>query len=132
MQPAPIKPVVTAEVLNQIDVRVGTIERVEEVPKSDKLVCLIVNFGDHTRSICAGMKQERANVREVEGRAPSDPIDTPEEESPLRCVRTNPAQVVPRRAARGGTQEARPSPHGVSDHQIVTTWCPSVSLPAIR
>jgi tRNA-binding protein len=68
MQPAPIKPLITGDVLNQVDVRVGTIERVEEVPKSDKLVCLIVNFGDHTRSICAGMKQERANVREVEGR----------------------------------------------------------------
>jgi TetR/AcrR family transcriptional regulator, copper-responsive repressor len=31
-------------------IRVGTIERVENVPKSDKLVKLTVNFGDHKRS----------------------------------------------------------------------------------
>lgn len=70
MQPAPVKPLITAEVLNQVDVRVGTIERVEEVPRSEKLVQLIVNFGDHTRSICAGMKQERRpdELASMEGR----------------------------------------------------------------
>ena len=46
----------------------GTIERVEDVEGSEKLVRLIVNFGDHTRRILAGVKQERANVRELEGR----------------------------------------------------------------
>lgn len=68
MQTAPIKPTITMDVLNQIDVRVGTIERVEDVPKSEKLVRLVVNFGDHTRSVLAGMKQERANPREIEGK----------------------------------------------------------------
>lgn len=68
MQPAPIKPTIAMDVLNQIDVRVGTIERVEDVPKSEKLVRLVVNFGDHTRTILAGMKQERANPREIEGK----------------------------------------------------------------
>jgi len=70
MQPAPIKPLIAVEVLNQIDVRVGTIERVAEVPRSEKLVQLIVNFGDHTRSILAGMKQERPpdKLAEIEGR----------------------------------------------------------------
>ena len=66
--PAPIKPTITIELLNQVDVRVGTIERVEDVAGSEKLVRLIVNFGDRTRSILAGMKQERANVREIEGK----------------------------------------------------------------
>jgi tRNA-binding protein len=68
LQPAPIKPSIAFDVLDQIDIRVGTIERVEDVPKSDKLVRLEVNFGDHTRSILAGMKKERENSREIEGK----------------------------------------------------------------
>jgi tRNA-binding protein len=54
--------------LEKLDIRVGTIESVEEVPGSDKLVALRVNFGDHHRTILSGMKQERANVREIEGK----------------------------------------------------------------
>ena len=68
MNCAPIKPVVSLDVLNQIDIRVGTIRSVEDVPGSDKLVQLRVSFGDHERTIVAGMKQERANPREIEGR----------------------------------------------------------------
>ena len=56
------------DLLNQVDIRVGTIERVEDVPGSDKLVQLRVQFGDHIRTIVAGMKQERANLSEIEGR----------------------------------------------------------------
>ena len=66
--PAPIKPVIEMADLEKLDIRVGIIERVEEVPNSQKLVRLVVNFGDHTRNILAGMKQERADVREIEGR----------------------------------------------------------------
>jgi tRNA-binding protein len=54
--------------LDALDIRVGTIERVEEVPRSEKLMRLTVNFGDHTRTILAGIRKERANPREVEGR----------------------------------------------------------------
>ena len=68
MTPAPIKPTVAMADLEKLDIRVGTIEAVEEVPGSDKLVALRVNFGDHKRTILSGMKQERANVREIEGR----------------------------------------------------------------
>ena len=68
MPTAPIKPAITMDILDQIDIRVGTIERVEAVAKSDKLMRLIVNFGDHTRTILAGIKQERANPHEIEGR----------------------------------------------------------------
>jgi tRNA-binding protein len=66
--PAPVKPSVTIEALDALDIRVGTIERVGEVPLSEKLMKLTVNFGDHTRTILAGIKKERANPREVEGR----------------------------------------------------------------
>jgi len=68
MTPAPIKPTVAMADLEKLDIRVGTIEAVDEVPGSDKLVALRVNFGDHKRTILSGMKQERANVREIEGR----------------------------------------------------------------
>jgi tRNA-binding protein len=67
-KPAPIKPTVTPDVLAQIDVRVGTIESVADVAGSNKLVSLTVNFGDHKRTILAGMKRERANPREIEGK----------------------------------------------------------------
>jgi len=68
MTPAPVKPMVPFAALEALDIRVGTIERVEEVPKSDKLLRLIVGFGDHRRTILAGMKQERDNPKEIEGR----------------------------------------------------------------
>jgi len=66
--PAPVKPAVSVELINQLDIRVGTIEAVADVPASDRLLALTVNFGDHRRTIVAGMKQEREDPREVEGR----------------------------------------------------------------
>ena len=66
--PSPVKPLIGVEALEALDIRVGTIERVEEVPRSEKLMKLTVNFGDHTRTILAGIKKERAEPREVEGR----------------------------------------------------------------
>ena len=68
MQPAAIKPPISMELLDQVDIRAGTIEAVEDIPGSDKLVALTVNFGDHRRTIVAGMKQERENPREIEGK----------------------------------------------------------------
>ena len=68
IKPAPVKPSVPIEVLNKIDVRIGTIERVDDVEGSDKLVKLTVSFGDHERSILAGMKKERQNSKEVQGK----------------------------------------------------------------
>lgn len=67
MTPAPIKPAIAFSALAAIDLRIGTIERVEEVPKSDKLLRLTVNFGDHSRTILSGMKQERARPEELVG-----------------------------------------------------------------
>ena len=68
MEPAPIKPTISIDLLNQIDIRVGRIEALDDVPDSDKLVKLTVNFGDHTRTILAGMKQERTNPEEIIGK----------------------------------------------------------------
>jgi methionine--tRNA ligase beta chain len=66
--PAAIKPSITPDVLEKIDVRVGSIELVEDVKGSNKLVKLTVDFGDHKRTILAGMKTERANPKEIEGK----------------------------------------------------------------
>jgi len=65
---APVKPTISLDILNKIDVRVGTIEAVEEVAGSNKLVRLTVDFGNYQRKILAGLKQERQNPREVEGK----------------------------------------------------------------
>ena len=68
MTPAPVKPAISLEILNQLDVRVGTIRSVRDVPGSDKLVQLQVSFGDHERTIVAGLRQERQNPQEIEGK----------------------------------------------------------------
>ena len=68
MIPAPIKPTISIDLLSQLDVRVGRIDGADDVPGSDKLLKLTVNFGDHTRTILAGMKQERANPKEIIGK----------------------------------------------------------------
>ena len=68
MTPAPIKATITIDLLNQVDIRVGTIESVGEVGGSDKLVALQVQFGDHSRTIVAGLKQERADPSEIIGK----------------------------------------------------------------
>jgi tRNA-binding protein len=64
---APVKSTVGMEALEALDIRVGSIERVEEVPRSEKLMKLTVNFGDHSRTILVGMKKERENPKEIEG-----------------------------------------------------------------
>ena len=68
MTPAQVKSQISPELLNQIDVRVGTILSVTDVANSEKLVALEVGFGDHRRTVLAGMNRERANPREIEGK----------------------------------------------------------------
>lgn len=68
MKPAPIKATVSFEDFEKLDIRAGTIVSVEEVAKSNKLMKLTVDFGDHTRSILAGIKQERSDPQEIEGK----------------------------------------------------------------
>lgn len=68
MTPAPVKPPVPFSALEALDIRVGTITAVQDVERSSKLVRLIVSFGDHSRTILAGIKRERADPSELQGR----------------------------------------------------------------
>jgi tRNA-binding protein len=68
MTPAPVKPPITIAELEKLDIRVGTILRVEDVPKSSKLARLTVDFGDHRRTILAGIRKEREDLNEIRGR----------------------------------------------------------------
>ena len=64
MIPAPVKRTIPFDLLEQVDIRVGTIVAVDDLPKSKKLVRLRVNFGDHERTILAGAE---AGTRESGG-----------------------------------------------------------------
>lgn len=68
MDTAKLKPVITVDDVDKLDVRVGTIVHVEEVEGSKKLMRLRVDFGDRERTILAGIKQERSDPKEIEGR----------------------------------------------------------------
>ncbi len=65
---APVKEQVDIDAVQAVDIRVGTIVEVGDVPGSNKLVRLQVDFGDFRRTILAGMKKEREDPREIEGR----------------------------------------------------------------
>ena len=78
MQPAAIKEEITFDDFAKLDIRVGTIIAVTEVAKSNKLMKLTVDFGDHTRSILSGIKQERANPQEIEGKQALFVLNLPE------------------------------------------------------
>lgn len=65
---APIKPTILISDVDKIDIRVGTIVAVEDVNGSEQLVRLKVDFGDHQRSILAGLKQERADPASITGK----------------------------------------------------------------
>ena len=63
----PIKELIEIDLLDKIDIRVGTIKSVEDIKKSDGLVKLSVDFGDFMRTILVGMKGERDDPKEIEG-----------------------------------------------------------------
>jgi len=67
-EPASIKAEINFDDFEKIDIRVGTIKAVKDVASSKKLVQLIVSFGDHERSILAGIKQERDDPQSIEGK----------------------------------------------------------------
>ncbi len=68
MKPSAIKDEITFEDFEKLDIRVGTITTVSEVTNSRKLMKLTVDFGDHVRSILSGIKQERSDPKEIEGK----------------------------------------------------------------
>lgn len=51
------KPIIGIDVFDQVELRVGTIELAEPVPKADKLLRLLVNLGSETRQIVSGIAQ---------------------------------------------------------------------------
>ena len=63
----PVKPTIKFGDLDKLDIRVGRIEKVEDIEKSDKLVRLTVNFGDFKRNILVGLKKERKDPKEIVG-----------------------------------------------------------------
>jgi methionine--tRNA ligase beta chain len=67
IQVAPVKPTISIDVLEKLDIRAGTIKLVEDVKGSDKLVKLTVDFGNQLRTILVGMKQERVDPKQLEG-----------------------------------------------------------------
>ena len=78
MTPAPIKDLITFDDFTKLDIRVGAITMVSEVAKSDKLMKLTVDFGDYTRSILSGIKKERENPQEIEGKQALFVVNLPE------------------------------------------------------
>lgn len=64
---APVKPEIAFDLLDKIDIRVGTIKSITDAENSRKPVRLIVDFGNFTRTILVGMKGERENPKEIEG-----------------------------------------------------------------
>ena len=78
MNHAPIKALIAFEDFEKLDIRVGTITRVSEVEKSDKLMKLTVDFGDHVRTILAGIKQERDDPSEIESKQALFVVNLPE------------------------------------------------------
>lgn len=67
MMTAPVKENIDFDTLGKLDIRVGTIESLENVEGSKKLVKLQVNFGDFNRQILVGMQGERENPSEIVG-----------------------------------------------------------------
>jgi tRNA-binding protein len=63
-----VKPTVSLDMLQQIDVRVGTIRSVGKVAETDRLAVLSVDFGDRQRTIVAGIRVERSSPMALVGR----------------------------------------------------------------
>ena len=66
--PAPVRPPISYEFFRKVDIRAGTIVGVAEIPGADSLMRLTVDLGDHRRTILAGIRQERSDPQEIEGR----------------------------------------------------------------
>ncbi len=64
---APPKPEISFDALEKMDIRVGTILEVSDVPDSKKLVQLKVNLGFAIKTVVVGLKQERDDPKEIEG-----------------------------------------------------------------
>ncbi len=68
MRQLEVKEAIDIKDLEKLDIRIGRILSVEDVPNSSKLVCLQVDFGSFKRQILVGMKGEREDEKEIEGK----------------------------------------------------------------
>lgn len=76
----PVKKNIEYKTLQKIDIRVGEITKVTDVEKSNDLMQLDVDFGSFTRVILAGIKQERENPKEIEGKQALFVVNMPPKE----------------------------------------------------
>jgi tRNA-binding protein len=76
----PTKNEISFEDFAKIDIRVGKIEEVLDITKSNNLMKLVVNFGDHKRTIIAGIKKERENPKEIQGKQALFVVNLPTKE----------------------------------------------------
>jgi len=76
----PVKNEIKFEDFTKIDIRIGEIREVLDIPKSNNLMKLIVDFGDHARTIIAGIKQERENPSEIQGKQALFVVNLPTKE----------------------------------------------------
>jgi tRNA-binding protein len=65
---APIKAPISKDLLDRVDIRVGTIRAVADVAASKKLVRLTVDIGGREIAVLAGLRGERENPAEIAGR----------------------------------------------------------------
>ncbi|HEY2433243.1 MAG TPA: DinB family protein [Vicinamibacterales bacterium] len=65
---APIKPAIDHVVLEQLDVRAGTIRDAVPLAGADRLAVLTVAFADRERTIVAGIRTERPSLDAIVGR----------------------------------------------------------------
>jgi len=56
------------DLIERIDLRVGTIVQAAEVPGTDRLAQLTVDFGSEQRQVIAGIRKERSDLSSVVGR----------------------------------------------------------------
>ncbi|VVB82438.1 Methionine--tRNA ligase [uncultured archaeon] len=52
-----MKSEISYEDFEKLDLKVGEIIKVEEIPKADKLYKLTIDIGEETRTVCAGIKE---------------------------------------------------------------------------
>lgn len=74
---AEVKPNISIDDVYKLDVRIGTIIKVEDVPRSKRMVKLVVDFGDFQRDILCGFKTEREDPTEVEGKQAAFIVNLP-------------------------------------------------------
>jgi tRNA-binding protein len=67
-EPAAQKPEIPMEIADKLDLRIGAIVDVAPIPGADRLMKLTVDFGTDTRTVVAGIREERRDPRVLVGR----------------------------------------------------------------